>query len=125
MEIWKALRHLYPQADPARDYEVRDDGTGAYIAAWRLPGQPPSAQQIADAILAYDAAATAEAQRREAVRALAKQRAAATVGIRFDQLTLAQLRDLLAVLFWRADALTATGHIRPLGQWARDVDEEV
>lgn len=36
---------LYPDADPA-DYEVRDDGTGPYIAAWsqRLGPQPTEAQ---------------------------------------------------------------------------------
>jgi hypothetical protein len=28
------LKHLYPNADPLRDYRVQDDGAGPYIAEW-------------------------------------------------------------------------------------------
>jgi hypothetical protein len=34
---------------------IEDDGGGPRIAAWRLPGDPPTDQQVADALAAIDA----------------------------------------------------------------------
>lgn len=53
-------------------------------------------------------------------RALVLQTAQTAVGIRYDQLTAAQVRALAAILFWQAGALKADGTVRPLAQWVRD-----
>ena len=40
---------LYPNADPSSDYEVRDDGSGPYIAYWNEAklGPQPTPQELA------------------------------------------------------------------------------
>lgn len=93
------------------------DGAGGWL-------EVPDRDEVTarEVVAAHDAAAldAAEAARvadRTAARALVVQTAQSAVGVRFDQLTAAQVRALAAILFWGAGALTATGHVRPLAQW--------
>jgi XkdW protein len=51
----EAIRYLYPDASLIVDVVIEDDGGGPRIAAWRLPGDPPTDQQVADALAAIDA----------------------------------------------------------------------
>ncbi|GAA5513663.1 hypothetical protein Dcar01_02407 [Deinococcus carri] len=60
------LRHLYPAADPLRDYTVADDGTGPRITAWHLPTPQPTPAELAAALPAAQAAAQARADLTEA-----------------------------------------------------------
>jgi hypothetical protein len=52
----EAIRYLHPGASLITDIVVEDDGSGPRIAAWRLPVDPPTEQQIADALSAIDSA---------------------------------------------------------------------
>jgi XkdW protein len=54
--LTEAIRYLYPDASLITDVVVEDDGSGPGIALWRLPGDPPTEQQIADALSAIDSA---------------------------------------------------------------------
>jgi hypothetical protein len=51
-----SIKHLFPNADPLVDFELRDnsDGKGPYIARWDTVklGTQPTAQQLADVSLA-------------------------------------------------------------------------
>jgi hypothetical protein len=40
-QIHAAIRAAYPDADPLRDYTVRDDGSGPYLAQWNIAGPVP------------------------------------------------------------------------------------
>jgi XkdW protein len=51
----EAIRYLYPDASLIVDVVIEDDGGGPRIAAWRLPGDPPTDLQVADALAAIDA----------------------------------------------------------------------
>jgi hypothetical protein len=51
----EAIRYLYPDASLIVDVVIEDDGGGPRIAAWRLPGDPPTDRQVADALAAIDA----------------------------------------------------------------------
>jgi hypothetical protein len=119
MELWKALAHLYPDAEPLRDYAIVDEGAGPYIAVWSLPGEPPTQAELDAAIVAYDAAAAtrdADASRlRQRVRTLA----GGAAGKLITNLTASEVRALVAVLLWKAGALTPDGAVRPLDEWAR------
>lgn len=42
----EAIRALFPRATPGVDYIVMDDGTGAVLAQWRLPGPQPTQAQL-------------------------------------------------------------------------------
>jgi hypothetical protein len=119
--LWKALAHLYPDADPRRDYEIRDDadGRGPHIAAWRLPGEPPTEAQIAAAITAYDAAVTVRDADARQLRQRVRTLAGGAAGKLITDLTAAEVRALLAVLLWQAGALTPDGAVRPLDEWVR------
>ncbi len=70
MHLWKALRHLYPTADPLRDYRLQDDGSGTYIRFWNtaILGPQPTDAQITAAIADYDAAQAAKTADRTALR---------------------------------------------------------
>ena len=50
----EAIRYLYPDVSLISDVVVEDDGSGPRIAAWRVPGERPTDQQIADALAAID-----------------------------------------------------------------------
>jgi len=112
-----------------------DDGSphvlywgGAFVqsmesAAWLaqrgpLPADPTPAES--DAAVTAIAQAVQQAQTdadtlRQQVRALAQS----TIGMRIDAVfTTAQLRSLLAVLLWKAGALSNDLTIRPLADWA-------
>ncbi len=62
-----------------------------------------------------DAETVAQSQVRQAVLTLAQS----AVGVRFDQLTAAQVRVLFAIVLRQAGALNADGTVRPLAGWAR------
>jgi len=117
-DAWKAFAYLYPTARPLDDYELRDDGNGVvYLAVWNLPGDPPTAQQIADAIAAYDAAQAAAAQQASQLRTTIRTLAAGTAGKSKGSLTASEVRALLAVLLWKAGAVASDGTVRPLDSW--------
>jgi hypothetical protein len=42
MTLFEAIQQLYPEARSGYDFEIRDDGSGAYLAVWRLPTPRPS-----------------------------------------------------------------------------------
>lgn len=52
-------------------------------------------------------------------RALVLDAAQEAVGVSVDALSAPQLRALVAILLWQADALTPDGTIRPLSDWIR------
>lgn len=47
MTLAEAIRQLVIDADPLVDYELRDDGQGAYIAQWNLPTPRPTTAELA------------------------------------------------------------------------------
>lgn len=58
MNLALTLRYLYPRAGE-NDFAVADHGDGQVIAHWGLPEPQPTAEQLADAWTAVQAAATA------------------------------------------------------------------
>lgn len=48
MNIAKAINYMYPELDPFRDFEVRDDsnGKGAYLAVWNATYAKPTDEQL-------------------------------------------------------------------------------
>ncbi len=52
----EAVQYLYPGVSFLKDVIVHDDGLGPYLYQWNLPGEPPTDQQIADAIAAIPGA---------------------------------------------------------------------
>ena len=117
VHLWKALAHLYPSATPLVDYELRDDGAGPYIATWNIEGAQPTAQQIADAIVAYDAARDAEQTAATTLRNQVRTLANSAAGKAITDLTAGEVRALLAILLHKAGAITSNGTVRPLGEW--------
>lgn len=117
MNLANALRYLFPTANPLRDYEVRDEGTGAFIAAWRLQAAQPSEAELRAASDAYDAAQAQAASEAAALRTRVRTTAQSAVGVLITDLTAAQVRALLAVLLWKGGALDKDGRIRPLSEW--------
>jgi hypothetical protein len=117
VEIWKAIRYLYPTAVPLRDYEIRDDGTGAAIVAWHLPQPQPTAVQLQTACDAYDAREAQAAQDAAALRQQVVTTAQSAVGVAFGNLTAAQVKSLLAVVLYKAGALDKAGVVLPLNSW--------
>lgn len=51
MELALAILHLYPEADPHRDFIVQNDndGNGDYVAQWNLDVDKPTEQQLSAA----------------------------------------------------------------------------
>jgi len=45
-ELCSALRELYPNTCPGLDYEVGDDGHGAYLRAWYAEHPRPSRKEL-------------------------------------------------------------------------------
>lgn len=118
MQLAHALRHLFPDADPRRDYQIEDDGNGPRIAFWYLPDPEPTPAELEAASAAFDAAKaqadTDAAQLRSQVISVANSAA----GVLITNLTAVQVRALLAVLLWKNGALDRTGTVRPLVEWA-------
>ncbi len=117
MSIATALKYLFPNANPLRDYEVRDDGAGAYIAAWHLAQEQPTPAELQTASDAYDVAKAQSDADAAALRSQVLSVAQSAVGVVITNLTAAQVRSLLAVLLWKAGALTPAGAVKPLAQW--------
>lgn len=95
------------------------------VASGKQTTRTLSAQEQAE----YDAQVAAEALRqqqettrqadRQAARDLVLPIAQPAVGARFDALTTAQLRALLAILLWDAGALDKAGMVRDLTLWVK------
>lgn len=54
------LRHLYPDADPLRDYTVADDGSGPRLIAWNLAAPQPTPAELDAALPAAQARVEAQ-----------------------------------------------------------------
>jgi hypothetical protein len=119
VELWKALKQLYPDAVPFVDYEIRDDGSGAYIAAWHLQAPQPTEAELAAAIVAYDAAQQTAATEASALRTRVVNLAQSAVGVQIDLLSAAQRNALLAALLYKTGAIDKNGAIRPLQDWVK------
>lgn len=117
MEIWKALKHLYPQADPQADYEIRDDGAEPYIAAWRLAGNPPTESELMAAITAYDGAAQLARTDALALRQTILTTARTAEGVLLANLTTNQIKALLAILLWKEGGVKPDMTVRALAEW--------
>lgn len=117
MNLAHALRYLFPNASPQRDYEIRDDGSGPYIAIWNLQAAQPTVAELQAASDAYDTAAAQAASEAAALRTRVRTTAQSAVGVLITDLTAAQVRALLAVLLWKAGALDKDGKIRALSDW--------
>lgn len=117
MNLAGALRYLFPNADPIRDYEIRDEGQGAFIAEWRLAAAQPTAAELQAASDAYDAAQAQAESEAAALRIKVRTVAQSAVGVLITDLTAAQVRALLAVLLWKAGALDKDGKVRALNDW--------
>ena len=46
MNIVTVLQFRYPDSDPTRDWEVRDDGQGQFISVWNLPDPQPTEAEL-------------------------------------------------------------------------------
>ena len=55
MNIATALLHLFPNADPARDFIVADHGQGPVLQGWRLTATQPTEQELETAWTAVQA----------------------------------------------------------------------
>lgn len=117
MNIPNALKQLFPTANPTRDYEVQDDGSGARIAVWNLPAAQPTPAQLVAASDAYDVAQAQAASEAATLRTQVVSVAQSAVGVLITNLTAGQVRSLLAILLWHAGALDKDGKIRPLQDW--------
>jgi hypothetical protein len=73
-----------------------------------------SPEAIAAAVVAYVAQ---EESGNSLLRTRVLQIAQSAVGTQVDQLTANQVRALVAILLWKAGALTPQGAVKPLGQW--------
>jgi hypothetical protein len=72
INLAKALAALYPDARAGRDYVVRDDGQGAFVALWAPAlGDPPTDEAIATGWAAHLAAEQQTAYQRARASALA------------------------------------------------------
>lgn len=117
---YEAIRRLRPRAA----FTLMQDGTNGgqpYISGYSDPGglpEPTEAEILAMIVTLEteaEAARVAAAQLRQQVRTTAQ----GAVGVRYDLLTAAQVRALVAILLWREGALDNAGLVRPLNEWAR------
>lgn len=48
MQLFHAIKHLHPEADPLRDFTLQDDsdGNGPYIAVWNLTAAQPTPSEL-------------------------------------------------------------------------------
>lgn len=60
MNMFKAVRYLFPEAIPNIDFLIKDDGDGPEIGMWRIEAQQPTEQEL---MVAWDAYVIAEANK--------------------------------------------------------------
>lgn len=89
--------------------DLADEAAAARIVDAHDPAALTAAQQAA----ADRAAAVGDAGLRQAILTTAQS----AVGVKLTDLTLAQVKALVAVLLWRRGAITPDGTVAPLGQW--------
>lgn len=126
-DVWKALLHLFPNAQPSLHWRLEAVGEAEpELVEWNLPDPIPTPAQIDQAVLDYDAARLAEQQAKDAeetaqasLRATLISAAQSAVGVRFNELTAVQVRALFAILLYREGGLTRDGVVRPLAEWVR------
>lgn len=46
MILYEAIKYKYPEADPQKDFELRNDGDGSYINEWHLNVPKPTAEEL-------------------------------------------------------------------------------
>ncbi|MCC9088782.1 XkdW family protein [Bacillus pumilus] len=46
MILYEAIKYKYPDAEPQRDFELRNDGAGAYIDEWHLDVPKPTTEEL-------------------------------------------------------------------------------
>lgn len=88
MTLARIIRWLHPAADPLRHYEVRDDGTGPYIAHWdeQAIGSPKPTEQE---LLAQADTVRLEQAKAAKIEAIdARSRELLTAGLDVDEGTL-------------------------------------
>ncbi len=120
MILSNALKYLFPNANPQRDYEIRDSGSGAFIAVWNLQAAQPTEAELQAASDAYDVAKATSDADAAALRTLVVTTAQSAVGVVITNLTAAQVRALVAILLWKNGALTPAGAVRPLNEWVQE-----
>src|SRR5262249_31481098 len=115
--LYHAIIQLYPGADPRRDFLLQDDGAGPYIAAWRLADPEPTAEQLAAASAAYDAAQQQAAQEDATLKQEILSLVQSAVGVRYNLLTAAQRNAIAALDWYRRGLLDRQGRVKPPGEW--------
>lgn len=84
MNLALAIRHLFPDADPMRDFRVEDNGSGQFLAVWNLEAPQPTPQQLDTAWVEVQAQQAGAAQLFAARLAMADAFHALPVEIRAD-----------------------------------------
>ncbi|MFP7345991.1 XkdW family protein [Bacillus safensis] len=46
MILYEAIKYKYPDADPQKDFELRNDGAGTYIEEWNLDVPKPTKEEL-------------------------------------------------------------------------------
>ncbi|BBP91829.1 hypothetical protein BsIDN1_54470 [Bacillus safensis] len=46
MILYEAIKYKYPDADPQKDFELRNDGAGSYIDEWYLDVPKPTEKEL-------------------------------------------------------------------------------
>lgn len=46
MILYEAIKYKYPNADPQKDFELRNDGAGSYIDEWYLDVPKPTEEEL-------------------------------------------------------------------------------
>lgn len=46
MILYEAIKYKYPDADPQKDFELRNDGAGSYIDEWYLDVPKPTEEEL-------------------------------------------------------------------------------
>lgn len=102
--------------NPAAAYRLNADHTT--IEEWRGPGPQPTQVQLDTAWDAIQAEQTTASNQANTLRTQVLTLAGSSVGTAINQLTANQVRALVALLLWKNGALTATGTVKPLDEWA-------
>ncbi|MFB7035816.1 XkdW family protein [Bacillus altitudinis] len=46
MILYEAIKYKYPDVDPQKDFELRNDGDGSYINEWHLDVSKPTVEEL-------------------------------------------------------------------------------